>query len=163
MAVLHPLRDGIQTLRKEKKMTEQIHEFYAVTKTSVYHVKDERDEHGCPIIEKIALRGESRVGVGERLRGGYRVAVTKIGIFPYVPDPHDGDAPESVNTICWGDRSSPLTGLFLRKEDAMACFGSENLVAYDKRWQRETEKVMNAIGGKHPVFTVSHFFDRPQF
>lgn len=137
-------------------------EFFAVTETSVYSVKDERDENRFPIVEKIALRGESKVTVGRRLRNGYYVGVTPWGIVLYNQD-HPREAggspqkPEEVNIVFYGGHTSPIVALFLDKEEALKCHNSEDPKPSDLRWQKETKEVLDAIGENHPVFIVSYW------
>lgn len=134
-----------------------IHEFYAVTTTSVYLVSDKIGENGCPIVEKIARDAPSSVEVGGRLRNGKLVAVAKDWIFLY-SDPHSRDYerhPENINTRHWGGHTSGLIGLFLRKEEAMDCFRSGDKKVLDPRWRAQTEEVRRRIGNDHPVFILT--------
>jgi len=143
----------------EGEMMGPIHEFYAVTRTSVYRVSDERDEKGFPIVEKVALKGESPVSVGERLKNGHSVGIMKTGIvlYDYWHKEHNR-RPEMINTAHWGGETTPITGLFLRKKEAMKCLLAEDLQMCDKRWQQETEEVLRAIGDDHPVFVLSRSY-----
>lgn len=133
--------------------------FFAVTETSVYSVSDERDENGVPIVEKIALRGESKVAVGQRLSGGQYVGVTPEGIIFYDQDhPRNSpQKPEYVNIMFYGGHTSPIVALFLDKEEAMRCYNSENPEPSDLRWQKETKEVLDAIGENHPIFIISYW------
>ena len=120
-----------------------IHEFFAVTRTSVYVVKDEKDEKSCPIVEKIALRGESIIPVGGRLTGGYNVGIMfKAGIVMF-PSSMRHREPELVNVRQWGFCTSPIIALFLEKDNAMKCFNSDNLQDCDTRWKEETLKTLD--------------------
>lgn len=138
-----------------------LHEFFAVTQTSVYRVSDEKGENNWPIVEKIALKGESKLPVGGRLRNGCLVGIMggKLsGIILYDQDhPRPGSIqpPEMVNTNFYGGGTSRLVALFLEKETAIECLDSENPQPLDPRWQRQTKEVLNAISNSHPVFIVS--------
>lgn len=55
--------------KESLKVGEFLQEFYAVTGSrSVYRISVERDKDNCPIVEKVALNGKSRVKVGQCLR-----------------------------------------------------------------------------------------------
>lgn len=135
---------------KERKL---LHKFYAVTQTSVYLVTDKRDKNRVPLVKKIALKGESKIPVGGRLKEGSLVGITRFGIILY--DDIKGRDPELINIALWGGRSSPITALFLNKKQALACLNSKSLQMCDCRWQRQTKEVDEAIGKDHPVFVVS--------
>ena len=115
-------------------------EFFTVTMTSIYHVKDS-DEYGCPSAVKIALNGESKFPVGTRLRGGSMLAICQY-LQMYIPE--GGGITsfqrkiEAVNTRYWGGGTSPIVGLFLKLEDAKSCFGEKDLQPLDPRWQEKT-------------------------
>ena len=133
-------------------------EFYAVTKTSVYHVNSRNEEENAPYLEKIAIRGESEIAVGEKLQYGYMVALTGIGIILYVPEgggitSHQRRI-EEVNNRWWGPNTSPVVALFLNKEDALRCNKQPGLIRCDPRWIDSTLEVVHAIGAEHPVFEV---------
>lgn len=138
-----------------------IHDFFAVTRTSVYRVTDQKDENHTPIVEKIALRGTSAVSVGERLKDGGLVGITRWGgIILYDEDHYSKSRkrplrPEEVNIVFWGGHTSPVVALFLKEDEAMNCFNSENLQDRDQRWREQTEEVLTAIGDSHPVFILS--------
>ncbi len=139
---------------------ERIHEFFVVTKTSVYRVSDEKDEHGWPIVEKIALAGESKIGIGERLEGGYLVGVTRWGgIILYNEDHPRKERRQTaamVNTFFHGGKTSPIAALFLNKEEAAECLKAENRQKFDARWEEQTKNVLESIGNDHQVFIVDH-------
>ncbi len=142
-------------------MGDILHEFFAVTQTSVYRVSDERGENNWPIVEKIALKEESKLPVGGRLQDGYLVGVMGgrlSGIVLYDQDhPRPGSVqpPEMVNTAFYGGGTSRLVALFLEKEAAIKCHNSENPQPLDPRWRKQTNEVLSAIGDSHPVFIVS--------
>jgi len=148
--------DRVNDAETEEK--EKLDRFFAVTKTSAYRVESEKDENRDPIVEKIALRGESRVQVGECLHNGDFVGIMKGGLVLYLEDhPKSGriQKPEEVNTAFWGGHTSAIIGLFLRVEGAMICHDSKNLEICDPRWRKETEETLRAIGNSHPVFILS--------
>ncbi len=133
-----------------------MHRFYAVTTTSVYLVSDEKNEYGWPTVEKIALNGQSRVKVGSRLKNGGLVAVARDRIFLYDGfDKNTRRSPEKIGTIHWGGIASGIIGLFLHKEEAMACFKKEDKTILDPRWKNQTDEVRNRIGDKHSTFVLS--------
>jgi len=134
---------------KERKL---LHKFYAVTQNSVYLVTDKRDKNLVPLVKKIALKGESKILVGDRPKEGSLVGISRFGIILY-NDIKRRD-PE-LNMALWGGKSSPITALFLNRKQALACLNSEYLQMCDCRWQRQTKKVNKAIGKDHPVFVVS--------
>lgn len=133
--------------------------FFAVTETSVYSVSDERDEKGVPIVEKIALRGESKVAIGQRLSGGQYVGVTPEGIIFYDQDHlrNPPQKPEYVNIAFYGGHTSLIVALFLDKEEAMKCHNSKDHKPSDSRWEDKTKEVLNAIGDNHLIFIVSYW------
>lgn len=148
-------------------MPERLKEFFAVTLTSVYRVNERKDLNGFPLVEKIAQRGASHVGVGGRLKNGELVAVTRRGLIVYSDDlpsrgrPGDRPAkPEEVNTMFWGGHTSPLVALFLEEEDARKClvWGSDREL--DPLWWNFTRDTLAAIGDGHPTFILS---DHPSF
>jgi hypothetical protein len=134
-----------------------IHEFFVVTETSVYLVTDKKDENGTPIVKKIVLKGQSKIPVGGRLKNGNLVGITKERILLYEGEMRNGrwQRPEEVNTAFWGGGTSQIIALFLKKEEAMKCFNSENLEAWDRRWKKQTEETLKSIGNNHPVFVLS--------
>jgi len=137
-----------------------IHEFFAVTMTSVYHVKESRGT--SPSVVKVALKGKSSFPVGRRLRGGYMVAICKW-LMVYVPEGGGifsfERKVESVNTRWWGEQTSNIVGLFKDLEMAKRCFGSRKLKPCDPRWLASTRQVIDAIGKKHPAFEVCDYPD----
>lgn len=139
-----------------------VEEFYAVTETSVYRVSSLKDSRGTPIVEKIALRGKSARPVGDRLHGGSLVGIMKVCIVLYDEDysPFSGprkrhQRPEEVNIAFWGEYTSPISALCLKRDEAMMCLHSKDLKNCDPRWRTETEEVLKCIGDHHPVFILS--------
>jgi len=139
-----------------------IHKFYAVTLSrSLYLVSDEKDSHKTPIVEKIALLGESRVLPGECLHNGELVGITRRGIFLYFKfygqESTRSDKIqrlEDVNTYYWGGHSTYIVGLFLKESSARRCLNSKNLKICDSRWKNKTTEVLKLIGDDHPVFIL---------
>lgn len=135
-------------------MSKDIHEFYAVTRTSVYRVTDEIQDN-FPLVEKIALKGESGLKVGSRLRNGRYVGVMKYAICLYDLSPSRGmQPPDMVSTRSWGGTTTPITALFLDRDEALLCLEISDRMDWDQRWQRQTREVIGAIGSKHPVFVL---------
>jgi hypothetical protein len=143
---------------------ETVHEFFAVTETSVYRVADEKDANGIPIVEKIVLREKSKIPVGGRLRNGNLVGIMKERIVLYFrdhrPDGNEVLRPEEANE--WGGGTSPIIALFLNKEEAMNCSNSVDLKPWDQRWKKQTRETLTAIGDNHPVFMLSKAFIAPR-
>jgi hypothetical protein len=131
---------------------DMLHGFFAVTETSVYKVTDAKDEKGTPIVEKIALKGKSKILVGGRLHDGTKVIVANSGISLY----SDSGAPEYDNIVYRGSKTSSVVALSLRETEARECFetpGSKERC--DPRWRGQTNEVLDAIGDQHPVFVTS--------
>jgi hypothetical protein len=143
---------------KERKL---LHEFYAVTQTSVYLVTDKKGKNFVPLVKKIALKGESKIPVGGRLKEGSLVGITRHGIVLYDDDRSPFSKrkgwkdPEEVNIAFHGGKTSPLVALFLNRKNAFDCFNSKSLQTCDCRWQRQTKQALEVIGKDHPVFVVS--------
>ena len=131
-----------------------IHEFFAVTRTSVYRVTDEEGENGWPIVEKIALRGESEIPIGKRLTEGYNVGIMKKGIVMFSSSRKHRE-PELINVYHWGGKTSSIIALFLKENRAMECFNSKNTTVCDPRWKNETLETLDKIGNDHSVFIPS--------
>lgn len=142
-------------------MSDQLKEFFAVTLTSVYHVKDD-DGAGEPEAKKIAMIGGSKIGLGNGLRGGTMIAIAN-SLVRYMPEGGSSFNStyerrlECVNASFWGSQTSPLVALFFTKEEAMDCFHSGSLVAADPRWKQQSLAVINAVGDDHSKFTVCRF------
>lgn len=131
---------------------EEIHQFFAVTASgSLYLVTDDEDpKTHAPLVEKIALMGNSKWPVGTRLRNGNLVGINeRIQLF--ITDKHNHTA-NYVSTSYWGGHSAPIISLFLNKEKARECLASPNLQPWDPRWKIETNEVLWAIGSEHLVF-----------
>jgi len=131
--------------------------FFTVTETSVYSVSDERDKKGRPIVEKIALRGKSKIPVGGRLTGGKFVGIMQNLVLYNQDHSKSGgiQRPDEIDSSFEGGHTSYIIALFLNKDEAMACSGSENLKMFDPRWRKQTEEVLRVIGNKHhPVFIL---------
>ncbi len=141
-----------------------IHQFYVVTMTSVYHVRDGINKKGncCgPEAEKIALKGESKVPVGHRLKGGRMVAICDRLIM-YIPEGGGMTSfqrkIEMVNTNYWGGCTSSIVSLFLvtrgERKRARECFRHDDIEPCDPRWLKDTQEVLDKIGDSHPVFEI---------
>lgn len=135
--------------------TQELHEFYAVTISgSLYRVSDKLDTQTfSPIVEKIGLKGESRIAVGERLTGGSMVGLTKYGLQMYSPDSHSR-IPSLINNKMFGGKSSPIVALFLDKDDAEKCLYSPSLQEFDPRWIDSTCEVLRKINNDHLTFVI---------
>ncbi len=124
-----------------------IHEFYAVTATSVYWVKDKRDEDSKnAVATKVALKGQSEISVGSEFYGPI-IGITdrlRSVVFPNLPGVSGRKG-----------SSSAIVALFLTKEEAMKCFEEENHQPCDSRWLRQTLQVLGIIGDDHVKFYVS--------
>ena len=137
---------------------EKIQEFFAVTQTSVYYVQAKGSENG-PAMTKIALFGKSEISVGTVLKNGNMIAICSHLIM-YTPE--GGGITsferkiENVNTFYWGGRTSEIVALFKTKEEALACFVDNHLIAGSQYWARQTFQVIEEIGNDHPVFEVCH-------
>lgn len=139
-----------------------LNEFYAVTSTSVYHVRA-GGENGYPSAVKIALKDKSAVGLGEKLKNGTMLAICHQ-LQMYFPEKYGMAHPltgyerkiEHINTGYWGGHSSDIIALFKKKREAMVCFNSAEQKPRDPRWIEETEQVLQEIGDEHPSFYISH-------
>jgi hypothetical protein len=135
-----------------------VHEFWAVTQTSLYSISSDRDEKGTPLIYKIGRSDQSDIEVGQQLGTkegkGSHVGITNFkGILIYTP--LGGRCAEENCSLFYGAHTSQIVGLFLRLADAMDCFSSSNKVPCDPRWKKETMETLTAIGEDHPVFVPS--------
>ena len=145
-----------------------LHRFYAVTHspfaTSVYRIQDRENGSSRPVVEKIAIDGKSEVTVGSRLGSEPMLAIAKH-LRMYLPKKRKAGTVAVVETVYerrlenvppyfHGARTSAITGLFLTKKAAMACFRTKGLRAFDPRWRRATLVVLKRIGEDHPVFEV---------
>lgn len=139
-----------------------IKKFFAVTHTSVYHIKEKGDD-GNPSVVKIALRGESPIPVGHKLKNTVMVSVGK-NLIGYIPEKYglmhqlagfERDI-SKVNTVFWGGHTSFVVALFEKKADAMACLNEPNLRPADPRFIKSTRNILEKIGDEHPVFFVPH-------
>ena len=105
---------------------EMLKEFFAVTTTSIYHVRD-RGKDGASAV-KVALRGGSKIPVKTDIAEGGIIAIQTSGIV----------------------------ALFLDEAAATACLEAGNPQLCDARWLESTKAVLAAIGEKHPSFHISH-------
>lgn len=138
-----------------------LHEFYAVTLTSIYRVRDARDEYGWPMVEKIGRRARSYLPIGGRLENGYFVGIRKSGLVLYHTEvtltggSEDRARPEEVSRYLWGTSTSKIVALFLTEREARDCLAAVDRQGCDARWRAQTEAVLAAIGDDHPVFILS--------
>jgi hypothetical protein len=139
-----------------------INEFYAVTLTSVYHVRALGNYRASAV--KIALKGNSQVQVGHDIAEGGMIAICR-DLQGYVPEKYGFSHPmtgferrlELVNGQWWRGGTSPIVALFKTEEEATACLNSKNLRPRDPRWIDSTRRVMEEIGDAHPSFYVCHY------
>lgn len=139
-----------------------LEEFFAVTQTSVYHIKAKGDD-GHPSVVKIALHGDSTFPIGHKLRLTDMVSVGSQ-LIGYIPERHGWTSQltgverniSRVSTNYWGDQTSPVVALFEKEADAKECFNEPNLKPCDPRWIEQTRRILDVIGEEHPVFFVPH-------
>ena len=140
-----------------------LHEFWATTTTSVYHVFDDA---GQGTTQKIALKGSSDISVGHILKDGTMIAICKA-LIAYSPEAEGMLSPtatferriEYVSPAYYGGHSSAIVALFLNEAAARECLAAEDLQPCDPRWITETREVIAAIGEGHPAFEVCHHPD----
>jgi len=140
-------------------------EFFAITWTSVYLVKNEKDENGVPIVEKIALGKKSEIPVGGRvgkkLRGNCFVGVTKAGIWVYLSDKRQRIEEIYEKPEFKAEGTSPIIALCLDKEEAIGFLNSEDFNNYywkssSVEWGKiKTRETLKVIGENHPLFIIS--------
>jgi len=137
-----------------------LREFFAVTWTSLYRVAcNENPGESTPIVEKMALRNNSNLPVGKRLRNGRFVGVRRDCICLYedeqASDSRRPRPPEELSTYFYGGHTTPIVALFLRRRDAERCLRTGSTICLDPRWKKQTLAVVRAIGDDHPVFILS--------
>ncbi|MBU0546927.1 MAG: hypothetical protein ABH876_00540 [Patescibacteria group bacterium] len=134
-----------------------------MTTTSVYRIADQKDGKIVPVVEKIALMGESKIPVGGCLDNGYLIGISRDRICLY-RDEDNSTYPtnrthrrqlEDVNTFFWGGTTSPITALFFLKDEALKCLNASDLKCCDPRWRKQTEEVLAAISDDNPVLVLS--------
>lgn len=143
-------------------LTEQgyLGKFFAVTTTSVYQVVA-KGEGGFPYAEKIALRGESDIPIGGKIKSGGMIAIARR-LQAFIPDGYGLATPlcsierrlEMVNVSWWQGRTSEIVALFLEQDAALDCFQQLDLEVCDPRWEKQTRQVIESIGDEHPKFSV---------
>jgi len=133
--------------------------FFAVTLTSLYRVTV---EGGKPCVEKVALHGESKIGVGEKLIPEPMLSIgTQLWMFnPQGPAGEFQREFGCVEARQCGPHTSMIIGLFKEEEVARYCFEQRSFHLADPRWFLETREVLDEIGDDHPVFSISH---HPEF
>lgn len=121
-----------------------LREFLAVTMTSVYHVRDGMNESGSfsPTATKIAVRGESKIPVGQKLelKGGNLIAICDQLVFCRRDE--KGRVHFSEKHGC---HSSLIVALFTDPRRARECFAHHDLSPCDARWENETLSVLTAF------------------
>lgn len=140
-----------------------LEEFFAVTRTSVYHVKAKADD-GYPSAIKIALLGHSKFLVGHKLMHSNRMILVGKRLICYIPEAHGMTSPltgferdfSRVNSQWWGDATSSVVAFFTEEAEAMRCLNEPELKPCDSRWIEQTRQVLDAIGDDHPAFFVPH-------
>ena len=131
-------------------------EFFAVTRTSIYHVQD-RGQNGASAV-KISLRGGSKIPVKTDIAKGGMIAICH-NLQAFVAERHgrsQGHRIRKGKDGKWDFQTSGIVALFLDEVAAMACLEAENAVLCDARWLDSTKAVLDAIGENHPSFFVSH-------
>ena len=136
-----------------------LQEFFAVTRTSLYHVRA-KSEDGLPSAIKIALYGDSSILVGHKLMYSSQMIAVGNRIMGYIPEKYGATHPlvgierdfHLINTRYWGESTSGVVALFTEKESAMQCFDEHSSEICDPRWIEDTRKVLDLIGDEHPVF-----------
>lgn len=139
--------------------------FFVVTTTSVYEVCDKSGKgNPNPLVKKIALKGKSEIKIGDCLNGGTMVAICKF-LMVYIPEKYGLVHPmsgferrvEMINMMNWGGHTSLIVALFETKKEALACLKNEDLQPCDRRWIKQTKKVLRTIGEDHPKFEVCRY------
>ncbi len=134
--------------------------FFVVTASdkavSVYHIRSgfKKDENRV-VAEKIALRGESSVLVGNSLTS-VMVAISSYIIF-YSPEKRGERLyrnPFQIDIANWLRFSAPIVALFQNKDTAMTCFATEHPHPADLRWQKDTMSVLASVGRDHPWIEI---------
>lgn len=135
---------------------EPLKEFWAVTKTSLYHVK--APPTAPPIATKLASKGSSKVGVRKTIGNGMLAICQSLQW--YVPEGGGLGTYEpniaKVNTLYWGASTSPIVALFATLETAQACFEKNDLEPGDPRFWESTQEVLDLIGEEHPTVSICH-------
>jgi hypothetical protein len=132
--------------------------FFVVTTTSLYRVLA-RDPaaHGGPSAEKIALRTESKLKVGDKLSGGDMLSIGKR-LISFIPEGGGTTSLqrriEMVNVTYHLKQSSSIVALFLTEEAARVCFATGSQTPGDSHWRADTEAVMSLLDDKHPTISV---------
>jgi hypothetical protein len=135
---------------------EMLKEFFAVTTTSIYHVRD-RGKDGASAV-KVALRGGSKIPVKTDIAEGGIIAICH-NLQAFVPERHGRSQWRRVGKGRggkWDFQTSGIVALFLDEAAATACLEAGNPQLCDARWLESTKAVLAAIGEKHPSFHISH-------
>ena len=136
-----------------------LEEFFATTTNSVYHVKVIK---GIPILKKLAEtndKGRKKLVENyKQLDGGSLLSIGKrlILFFPTNGGTVFERRIEKISPCHWGEQTALVVALFSGKDTALKCFyeidpcSSPN----DPRWAKDTSKVLNEIGDRHPIFSI---------
>jgi hypothetical protein len=144
--------------------------FYAVTTTSLYRVDlTGRLFSRRPSVTKLYCDGQSILQAGDDLaqsvKKSARLAVTKRGLHVVVRFGSESwDAAWERTTSSPAGitlKTSPIVGLFLGYDRALACYETGDRQVADSRWAFRTAEVVSAIGTGHPVFFVPPDADFP--
>lgn len=132
-------------------------EFYAVTKNSLYCASVGGVGQAPFIIKIISRDKNNRIKLGEKIDNGSMIAIGTYLQF-FTPESDSPILPQKVN---WGGCTSKIVALFMDKNTALQCVGSQDYVPCDPRWKKNTIEVLRAIGTDHLYFSVST--DNPNF
>ncbi|MDO8504214.1 MAG: hypothetical protein Q7S60_06080 [bacterium] len=140
-----------------------IHNFFVVTDSAVYQVNDRVAGKG-PIVERIALRGQSDIPPNKSENEELVIPETGMISLKY-KDSHLFSKPFLFEPRCF-DYGKPfnhdtlpyclVVALFLGKSSALNCLKQERLNIEDDRWIKESLTVLVEIGDRHPVFIVEY-------
>lgn len=135
-----------------------IKEFWVVTVNGgLYHVYFVGDSPVAKKVDQVSyLRSE--VPVGEVLKGGYYIGITKtLGLVKYRAEFRRNfrSTAFATNTSYWGAGTSAIVGLFTKEEEARACFaGNPPIGQWDWRYQSRTIETLVFIGRDHPSIVI---------
>ncbi len=134
-----------------------IKQFYAVTalitptrtdSISVYDISVTDD--GEVIMEKIGLKGESSIKVGDKLGSGNESCQRTLGVtYDFGLQRYERlghRRVDQVNTISFGGGTTKIVGLFDEKEPALSCLKKRNLTLWDKRFLEYSVSIIERVG-----------------
>src|SRR3989338_5878524 len=136
-----------------KKSKSFLKKFYAVTDSSSLYKAVIGVSKTCPYpyIKKIALKGESKVRVGQVISNGTMLAICDTLIM-FIPEGGGFTSFErqisGVNTRYWGGGTSKIVALFKEEKDARFCLNNhiKNNQKYEQKWRQKTIETLRAIG-----------------